>query len=65
MFLELVEKIKHLYVLLTLVKHNFATMSFDFWISKGAHDILAPMINFLGIDWQPIHVTLGFLNLQI
>jgi hypothetical protein len=50
MFIKLVEKNKHLYVLLTLVECNFATMSFDFWISKGAHEMFAPMINFLGID---------------
>jgi hypothetical protein len=62
MLLELVEKIKHLYVLLTLVEHNFATTSFDFLISKGAHDILVLVTNFLGIDWQPKHVTLGLFE---
>jgi hypothetical protein len=62
MLLKLVEKIKHLYVLLTLVGHNFVTTSFDFWISKGAHDIFTFVINFLGIDWQPKHVTLGLFE---
>jgi hypothetical protein len=28
-------------------------------MSKGGHDIFALVINFLGIDWQPKHVTLG------
>jgi hypothetical protein len=57
MFLGLVENI-----LLTLVERNFATTSFDFWISKGAVDIFALVINFLGIDWQPKHVTLGLFE---
>jgi hypothetical protein len=50
MFLELVEKIKQLYVLLVLAKFNFAT-SFDLWMSKGVHDIFAIVINFLRVDW--------------
>jgi hypothetical protein len=54
-------------VLLTLVERTFATMNFDFWISKGADDIFAFVINSLGIDWQPKHVTLGlfeFVNID-
>ncbi len=30
---------------------------FDLWMSKGEHDILALVINFLGVDWQPKHIT--------
>jgi hypothetical protein len=29
------------------------------WISKAGHDIFALVINFLGDDWQPKHITLG------
>jgi hypothetical protein len=42
MFLMLVEIIKQLYVLPTLVKCNYARVSFDLWISKGAHKHIWP-----------------------
>jgi hypothetical protein len=42
-------KNKQLYVLPILAKHNYTIMSFDLWLSKGAHDILALVINILGI----------------
>jgi hypothetical protein len=45
-FLELVEKIKQLHVLLILVECNFAIANFDLWISKGMHDIFVFVINF-------------------
>jgi hypothetical protein len=48
-FFELVEKIKQLYVLPILAKHNYTITSFDLWLSKGAHDIFALVINILGI----------------
>ncbi len=32
-------------------KRIFATTSFDLWMSKGAYDISAFVINFLGRDW--------------
>jgi hypothetical protein len=38
----LVEIIKQLYVLPTLVKCNYARASFDLWISKGAHKHIWP-----------------------
>jgi hypothetical protein len=47
---RLVEKIKQLYVLPTLIKCHSATTSFDLWISKAEHDILALVINFLRDD---------------
>jgi hypothetical protein len=50
MILKLVEKTKQLYVLPTIKKCNFVTTSLDLWISKGAHDICALVINFLGVD---------------
>ncbi len=38
------------------------TTSFDLWMSKGAHDIFGLVINFLGFDWQPKHVTIGLFE---
>jgi hypothetical protein len=35
---------------------------FDLWMSKGAHDVFVLMINFLGSDWKPKHVTLGLFE---
>jgi hypothetical protein len=29
---------------------------------KGAYDVFALMINFLGNDWQPKHVTIGLFK---
>jgi hypothetical protein len=48
---SLVEKTKQLYVLLTLAKHYFVIVSFDFWMSKEAYDVFALGIYFLGSDW--------------
>ncbi len=39
-----------------------ATTSFDLWLSKGAYDVFALMINFLNSDWQPKHVTIGLFE---
>jgi hypothetical protein len=47
---KLVEKIKQLYVLLTFAHSYYVTTSFDLWLSKGAYDIYALVINFLGFD---------------
>ncbi len=38
------------------------TISFDLRMSKGAHDIFGLVINFLGFDWQPKHVTIGLFE---
>jgi hypothetical protein len=38
------------------------TTSFDLWMSKGAHDIFGLVLNFLGSDWQPKHVTIGLFE---
>ncbi len=32
------------------------------WMSKDGHDIFTLMINFLGDDWQPKHITLGLFE---
>jgi hypothetical protein len=46
-----VEKTKELYVLLQLVECLLAITSFDLWMSKGAHDILALVVNFMDANW--------------
>jgi len=38
------------------------TTSFDLWMSKRAHDIFGLVINFLGSNWQPKHVTIGLFQ---
>ncbi len=48
--LELVEKIKQLYVLSDLVKCHFAITSFNLRMSKVGHDIFTLVINFLRND---------------
>jgi hypothetical protein len=45
---KLVEKTKQLYVLLALVNYYYVT-SFHLWMSKGAYDIFAFVINFLRV----------------
>jgi hypothetical protein len=57
-----VEKTKQLYVLPSLVECHFVTSSFDLWMSKVRHDIFALVINFLGVDWQPKHITFGLFK---
>jgi hypothetical protein len=47
---ELVEKIKQLYVLPTLIECHSATSSFDLCMSKAKYDVFALVINFLGVD---------------
>ncbi len=37
-------------------------VSFDLWMSKGAYDVFALVINFLNSDWQPKHVTIGLFE---
>jgi hypothetical protein len=44
-----VEKIKQLYVLFALANY-YSVIGFDLWMSKGAYDIFALVINFLGFD---------------
>ncbi len=49
--LGLIEKTNQQYVLITLGNCFFTTTSFDLWMCKGAYDVFALMINFLGSDW--------------
>jgi hypothetical protein len=41
---------KQKYVIPKLKECYFATPSFDLWMSNGAHDVFALVMNFLGID---------------
>jgi len=36
--------------------------TFDLWMSKGALDTFALVINFLTLDWEPKHVTTGLFE---
>jgi hypothetical protein len=58
----LVEKKNELYVFPALAKCHYATTNFDLWMSKGAYDVFALVINFLSNDWQPKHVTIGLFE---
>ncbi len=46
--LNLVEKMKQVPKLANCISIN---TSFNLWMSKGAHDIFALVINLLGFDW--------------
>jgi len=39
------------------------TTSLDLWMSKGAYDVFALVINFLNNDWQPKHVSIGLFEM--
>ncbi len=39
---------KILHVFITLEECHFSTISFDLWMSEGAYDVFALVINFLG-----------------
>jgi hypothetical protein len=57
-----VDKSKETYVLPLLNDYNCAIVSFDLWMSKGAHDVFVLVIIFLGFDWKPKHVILGLFE---
>jgi len=48
--LRLVEKTKQFHVLFALVECQFTIINFDLWMSKGAYDVFALVINVLGND---------------
>ncbi len=56
------EKTKETYVFPLLNDYSCATTCFDLWMSKGAHDVFVLVINFLGSNWKPKHVTLGLFE---
>jgi len=39
------------YALPKLTNCMSTTISFDLWMSKGAHDIFVLVINLMGFDW--------------
>ncbi len=45
-----------------LVECLIATYTFDLWMSKGAHDVFAMVVNFLSINSKPKHVTIGLFE---
>ncbi len=61
--LGLVQKTNQHYVFHTLVDCFFTIASFDLWMSKGAYDVFALVINFLNNDWKPKHVTIGLFEM--
>ncbi len=52
---------KQKYVLPKLVE-CYSIISFGLWMSNGEHDIFALVINFLKVDWQPKHITIGLFE---
>jgi hypothetical protein len=38
------------------------TTTFDFWMNKGALDNFTLVINFLTLNWEPKHVTIGLFE---
>jgi len=38
------------------------TSTFDLYMNKGAFDTFALVFNFLTLDWEPKHVTLGLFE---
>jgi len=46
----------------TLVECLIATCTFHLWMSKGAHDVFAMVVNFLSISSKPKHITIGLFE---
>jgi hypothetical protein len=59
---KLEENTKETYVFPLLNDRSCAIASFDLWMSKGAHDVFVLVINFLGSNWKPKHVTVGLFE---
>ncbi len=55
---RLVEKTMFTYVHPTLVNYISPTCTFDLWMSKGAHDVFAIVVNFLSNKWEAKHVII-------
>jgi hypothetical protein len=58
----LVQKTKKNYFLLEFSQCVSTITSFDLWMSKGAYDIFALVINFLDGNWKPRKVTIGLFE---
>jgi putative flippase GtrA len=50
------------HVLSILVDCVFIITNFDLWMSKGAHNVFALVMNFLKEDWVTKHITIGLFN---
>ncbi len=64
---KLVEKTKEIYVLPLLNDCSYVIVSFELWMSKGAHDVFALVINFwdlIGNQNMLLLVCLNLLKLQ-
>jgi len=59
---KLVEKTNQLYVLPSLTECYTTITSFDLWMNKGAHDVFALVLNFLGSNWQPKYIIVGLFE---
>ncbi len=65
--LKLVEKTKGIYVFPLLNDYNYSIASFDFWMSKGAHDVFILVIifwDFIRNQNMLLLVCLKLLKLQ-
>ncbi len=58
----MVQKTKKNYFLLEFSQCVSTITSFDLWMSKGAYDIFALVINFLDGNWKPRKVTIGLFE---
>jgi len=58
----LVQKTKEDYVLLEFSQCVSAIANFNLWMSKGAYDIFALVINFLDGNWKLKRVTIGLFE---
>jgi hypothetical protein len=57
--IDLVEKMKQKYYVLFKLKQCYSvTTNFDFWMSKGEHDVFALVISFLNEEWQLQHIII-------
>jgi len=59
----LVEKTMLTYVHPTFVNCILTTCTFDLWMSKGAHDVFAIVVNFLSNKWEAKHITIRLFEM--
>jgi hypothetical protein len=45
-----------------LFDYLFTTTTFDLWMSMGAYEVFALVVNFINANWQPKQVTIGFFE---
>ncbi len=59
---NLVKKTMITYAIPTLANYLSITYTFDLWMSKGAHDVFAYVVNFISSDLEANHVTIGLFE---